>query len=60
MGKQKKKGKQDKALQTIILLTATLNLIEALIEIIRKLIWEQGRETSPTNKINFCMLIVNR
>lgn len=38
MGKQKKKGKQDKALQTIILLTATLNLIDALIEFIKKLI----------------------
>ena len=38
MSKQKKSGKKDKALQTIILLTAITNLIEALIEIIRELI----------------------
>ncbi len=38
MSKQKKSGKKDKALQTIVLLTAIANLIEALIEIIRKLI----------------------
>nr|DAU25760.1 MAG TPA: hypothetical protein [Caudoviricetes sp.] len=38
MSKQKKSGKQDRRLQTIILLTAATNLIDALIEIIRKLI----------------------
>lgn len=38
MSKRKKSGKKDKALQTIILLTAITNLIEALIELIRKLI----------------------
>ncbi len=38
MSKQKKKGKQDKIFQILILLTATINLIEALIELIRKLI----------------------
>ena len=35
MGKQKKSSKQDKWLNKMILLTATIKLIEALIEIIR-------------------------
>lgn len=38
MSKQNKKGKQDETLQTIILLTTILNLIDALIEIIKELI----------------------
>mgnify|MGYP005755756861 CR=1 FL=1 len=38
MGKQKKSSKQDKWLNKMILLTATIKLIEALIEIIRKLL----------------------
>lgn len=38
MGKKKKTGKQDeKFLKTIILLTAILNLIKALIDFISKL-----------------------
>lgn len=35
MGKKKKSSKQDKALQTIILLTAITNLIHTVIEIIK-------------------------
>lgn len=38
MSKQKKGGKKDRHLEMIILLTATLNLMEALIELIKKLI----------------------
>ena len=38
MSKQKQSSKQDKRLAAILLLTAVVNLIEALIEIIRKLI----------------------
>lgn len=38
MGKQKKSSKQENRLETIILITATIKLIEALIEIIRKLL----------------------
>ena len=38
VSKQKKSGKKDIQLETIILLTAITNLIEALIELIRKLI----------------------
>lgn len=37
MSRQKKSGKQDKRLETIILITAIANLIEALIEIIKEL-----------------------
>lgn len=37
MGKGKKSGKQDQTLKVIILLTAILNLVKALIEIISKL-----------------------
>lgn len=35
--KKKKNGKQDKALQTIILLTALTNLIASLVELIKEL-----------------------
>lgn len=38
MSGKKKSSKQDRKLQTVILLTAILNLIEALIEIIKKLL----------------------
>ncbi len=38
MGRQKKNGKQDTTVQKIILLTATTKLIEALIELIGKLL----------------------
>lgn len=38
MGKQKKSSKQDKWLNKMILLTATLNLMGALIEFIKKLL----------------------
>lgn len=36
MSKQKKSSKQDKFLATILLLTAIANLIDTLIDIIRK------------------------
>lgn len=35
--KKRKKSKQDKYLDRVILLTATLNLINALLEILQKL-----------------------
>ena len=38
MKKGKKSGNQDKTLKTIVLVTAILNLIEVLIEIIKKFI----------------------
>ncbi len=38
MGKQKKSSKQENRLATIILLTAIVNLIEAMIEIIKRLL----------------------
>ena len=38
MAKAKRSGKQDHRLQTIILLTALLNLVKALIDIISRLI----------------------
>ncbi len=38
MGRRRKSGKKDKRLETIILITATFNLIDALIEIIKELI----------------------
>ena len=38
MSRRRKSGKKDKRLETIILITATFNLIEALIEIIKELI----------------------
>lgn len=38
MSRKKKSGKQDKALQTIVLLTAILKLVEGLMDIIKKLI----------------------
>lgn len=38
MSRRRKSSKQDKALQSIILLTAIVNLIDALIEIIKELI----------------------
>lgn len=38
MSKRKKSGKKDKRLETIILITAVANLIEALITLIRELL----------------------
>jgi len=38
MSGKKKSRNQDKALQTIVLITALLNLIESLMDIIKKLI----------------------
>ena len=38
MSGKKKSSKQDRKLQTVILLTAILNLVEALMEIIKKLL----------------------
>lgn len=38
MSKNKKKGNQDKTLQIIVLVTAILNLIRAVFEIIEKLL----------------------
>ena len=38
MSGKKKSSKQDRKLQTVILLTAILNLMEALVEIIKKLL----------------------
>ena len=38
MARQKKKGDQSKALQSIALVTAILNLIKSLIDLINKLI----------------------
>lgn len=38
MSGKKKSGKQDKALQTIVLLTAILNLIRAIADLISRLI----------------------
>ena len=41
--KDKKNGKQDdKTLQTLILLTAIINIIASLIELIKKLLWTKG------------------
>ena len=37
MSGKKKSGKQDKGLTTIVLLTAILNLVKALIDLISKL-----------------------
>lgn len=37
MARQKKNGKKDKALETIVLITAILNLIQAVVEIIDQL-----------------------
>ncbi len=37
MSRKKKSGNQDKALKTIILITAILNFIKALIELISRL-----------------------
>ncbi len=38
MAKKKKKGNQDKTLQIIVLVTAILNLIRAVFDIIEKLL----------------------
>lgn len=38
MSRRRKSSKQEKALQTILLLTAVTNLIDALIEIFKELI----------------------
>lgn len=38
MSRRRKSSKQEKTLQTILLLTAITNLIDALIEIIKELI----------------------
>lgn len=38
MARKKKSGKQDKALQALILITAILNLVKSLIDLIGKLI----------------------
>lgn len=38
MSGKKKSGKQDKRLETIVLLTAILKLVEVLVDIIKKLI----------------------
>ena len=38
MSKKKKNGNKDRTLQTIVFVTAILNLIRALIELINKLI----------------------
>lgn len=38
MAKQKKSGNQDKALQAVILITAILNLVKSLIDLIGRLI----------------------
>ena len=37
MARQKKNGKQDKALETIVLLTAILNLIHAVVDLVDQL-----------------------
>lgn len=37
MARQKKNGKKDKAVETIVLITAILNLIQAVVEIIDQL-----------------------
>lgn len=36
MARQKKKGDQDKTLKTLILITAILNLIKSLVDLINK------------------------
>lgn len=36
MARQKKKGDQDKTLKTLILVTAILNLIKSLVDLINK------------------------
>ncbi len=38
MARQKKKGDQDKTVKTFILVTAILNLIKSLIDLINKLL----------------------
>ena len=38
MARKKKNGNKDKTLQTIVLVTATINLIKALIDLIREFI----------------------
>lgn len=38
MSRHKKSGKQDHRLETIVLLTAILNLLKAVVEIIHKLL----------------------
>lgn len=38
MARKKKNGNQDKALKTIVLVTAVLNLIRAIVDIIVKLL----------------------
>ena len=38
MARRKKKGDQDKTLKTLILVTAILNLIKSLIDLINKLL----------------------
>ena len=38
MARRKKKGDQDKTLKTLVLITALLNLIKSLIDLINKLL----------------------
>lgn len=38
MARQKENGNQNKALQAIVLVTATLNLIKAIVDLIGKLL----------------------
>ena len=38
MARKKKNGNQDKALETIVLVTAVLNLIRAVVDIVERLL----------------------
>ena len=62
MGKQKKSSKRDKWLNKMILLTATIKLIEALIEIIRKLLWKNrgGKPPLPIKYPFVCLLSIGK
>ena len=54
MSRKRKSGKQDDASSKIILITAILNLIQALLELVNKLLRDDGwgGEKSPPYKKN--------
>lgn len=61
MSKKKKNGNQEKTLKIIVLVTALLNLIRAIVDLIQKFLeWERGDVSLPNSRryntlnVKFC------
>lgn len=57
--KKHKKSDENRHLETIVLITALIQLIQAIFEFIEKLVEQEGAKAPSNKRISFSRLVVN-